>query len=137
MRNPLPYNLKQTSRTACSGFRFTKQTLYYFLASVCRIRCHCPAVTAPKSTDSSGFHDLELTNAADSVDFVNRKREKLNTAVLVPEFRAASSALCVWYSLNLGPGFHCSNGLTLSHTKSVRLCVVKPMEGHGATDHHS
>ena len=55
---------------------------------------------------------------------VNWKREKLDTAVLVPEFRAANSALCDLHVIRLGPGFHCSNGSTLSRTKSVGLCVV-------------
>ena len=55
---------------------------------------------------------------------VNWNREKLYTAVLVPEFHAANFALCGWYVLKLGPGFHCSSGSTLSCTKSVGLCVV-------------
>ena len=42
LRIPLSYNLIQMSRTAVSGFRFTKQTFYYLLALVCGIRCHCP-----------------------------------------------------------------------------------------------
>ena len=55
---------------------------------------------------------------------VNWNREKLYTAVFVPEFHAANFALCGWHVLKLGPGFHCSNGSTLSCTKSVGLCVV-------------
>ena len=55
---------------------------------------------------------------------VNRNREKLYTAVSIPEFCAANFVLCGWYVLKLGPGFHCSNGSTLSRTISVGFCVV-------------
>ena len=55
---------------------------------------------------------------------VNWKRENINTAVLVPEFYAANSTLCDLHVMKFGPGFHCSNGSTLTRNKSVGLCVV-------------
>ena len=87
-------------------------------------RCHCPGIRCKqwiprfRADQCSGFRDFALSSIEIARNYtlrylsLNSTRPRIKLKLeLKPE-------------LKLGPGFHCSNGSTLSCTKSVGLCVV-------------